>query len=176
MVLQLESFIRQKSLPAKLHLRKKIERRCFQGEHIGGKRWKCKRIELNALAKSPDRFIEWIEAKLQQHGLDRRLVPPDRYITKHAVDRRRERLREQVSECVASALYLEALEEGIVDGLLSRISLDGVADDLKAWAPKLESGRWCNRVDRFVDRLVAGLGDEIHTATVAAIKKMEFPE
>jgi len=172
--LRTESFIRQKALPAKLRL-DKTERRCFHGEQLGAKRWKCDRIELNALAKSPDRFIGWIEDKLQQHGLDRKLLPPEQVVEKHAVDRRAERLRERVSECVASILDLEALEAGIVDRLLPQVSLDGVADDLRAWAPRLEPGRWCGRVNRLVDRSVADLEDEIRAAAVAAVNDMELP-
>lgn len=170
-----ESFIREKALPSKLRLND-LERRYFQGERLSAKRWECQRVELNALSKSPDRFVGWIEDKLHEYGLDRKLLPPRKQVREHAVGRRANQLRDRVSREVASILDLESLEAEVVDCILPKVRLDRVPDDLEKWAAKLQPGRWCDQIDQHVDRLVAELDDEVHEAAVEAVKGMEAPK
>ena len=78
MGLQTEFFYRKNALPSAITL-SETERQYFTGQEVSpvnGKRtWKAERIELNALAKDPDRFIAWIEGKLQGLGLAKKLLP-----------------------------------------------------------------------------------------------------
>src|SRR5262249_27238796 len=93
MDLATEEFVRKKALPQGLVLNR-TEREYFDGTPDGGTykggKWvqyyRCRRIELNALAADPDRFIEYVERKLEQHGCAKKLVPPVKVINGMAVE------------------------------------------------------------------------------------------
>ncbi|MFH1921737.1 MAG: ATP-binding protein [Planctomycetota bacterium] len=103
--------IRKKAIPKKLLL-DETETEYFRGERISNKRWKAQRVELNALAANPDRFIAWVEGKLEEHGLARKLIPPAKAIKEHAVQQREEELRQRVHDRFVDALSLDTMELG----------------------------------------------------------------
>ncbi|MFH1268522.1 MAG: ATP-binding protein [Planctomycetota bacterium] len=167
-----ETFTRKKAIPKKLRLNE-VETEHFRGERIGNKRWKAQRVELNALAADPDRFIAWVEGKLEEHGLARKLIPPAKAIKEHVAEQREAELRQRVHDCFVDVLRLNTMEARVVDRMRRRVSLGGVPEAVKTWGQKLQHGRWCNEVDRVVDRRVDDVDDEIHEAVEDAISEME---
>jgi hypothetical protein len=75
----------QMDLPAEQFSRRNEPRR--SGWDGGGER-----VELNALATDPGRFIEWLEGKFEEHALKSKLIPEKDAIIEHAEQTRTKRL------------------------------------------------------------------------------------
>ncbi len=166
-----ETFTRKKSLPKGLKLTDE-ERRYFEGTEQsvtgkGGKRvtrWvDCQRVELNALSAYPDRFIEWLENKLQSHGVTQKLIPPDEVIATEAERTRRQEIREEAERRLLSRLDVEAFTQRVCDRLVDRVDIDHATPSLKDWQKTLTTDRWLTELHRLVDREVDKITGDIDT-------------
>ena len=139
--LETETFTRKKALPSALKLTD-IEREYFTGTAVQYERnskprtrWEnCRRVELNALAAFPDRFVEFVESKLERAGASRKLIPKSQVC--HAyLD---EQLRQLIEGYVRSELESELALNSLVADVTSELDVEGpenprrlIADALK---------------------------------------------
>lgn len=91
------------------------------------------------------RFVEWVEAKLAQHGVAEKLVPP------MAVQRaEKTRLHnEQIAEALKESILSEAGFDDLLKDIQGELSLDD-GPDLASWAKDCPPEPWTEPVDRFV--------------------------
>jgi hypothetical protein len=137
-----EIFFRKKALPEKLlPLLNDVEREYFEGERIRDKLWKCRRIELNALAAVPERFIEYVENKLHEHQCDTKLVPQRKVINDFARGLREDLLHDAVREGLLSAIGEDVIHE-IVRVMRSHVPITSLPLELKRWALNLTPQSW----------------------------------
>ena len=123
--------------------------------------WKAERVELNALARDPDRFIEWVEQKLAEHGVAKKLVPPADVITRMARNKRSSLLQDRISEIVGEILNVDSIVATVVEDHLDDIPIEHVPDEVQAWSLKLRPERWTDHIQRLVEDAIYDLGDQI---------------
>jgi hypothetical protein len=83
------------------------------------------RVELNAMT-TPE-FIEWLDAKMEEHGVSGKLVPPDEVITADL----EERLAAKVRAAITERILREAGLENQVAEALAAIERPSAADLVK---------------------------------------------
>jgi hypothetical protein len=176
MGLEPEIFYRDKALPQGLVLND-LERECFEGEGTGGyvrgrPEYRCRRVELNDLASDPDRFIAYVERKLEEHGCARKLVPPPEVVLKHAKDWRGRLLGDAAREVLGELLNADRIVRKIVTGpLRERISIEGLPDMLQAWAGELAPEPWGQALEREVRRRMSAVGDELRAEVLTRLQE-----
>jgi len=179
MGLAVETFDRKKALPNKLELTE-LEREYFSGEArtVWGKHgqkthWvNCRRVELNALSADPHRFIAWVEATLQEHGVARKLVPPKKVIHSAARDQRDTMLKSAIRDAFHRHLDLDSLVATTAKTLGKQVDIRTLPEKLREWATKLEPISWRKHLESLVQGRVAQLADPITdmvTETLAGI-------
>lgn len=157
MELETETFIRNKSLPNGIEFTE-TERKLFSGvarEYSGsGKNGKpktqwvdCERVELNALAASPERFVAWVEKVLTEHGAAKKLVPPkDEVIT--AV---RQHYKEQRLEAIRHELLRQlGVEEtaSLLNESMAVSKFNGIVKKLAEWSADCPPESWQGFISR----------------------------
>lgn len=174
MGLATETFIRKKKLPQDLELTD-LEREFWEGEfcgyHKGKKKYKCRRIELNAMAANPDRFIAYVEQKLREHGLDKKVVPPDEVIDKRAERKIKDGITEHVLDDIGSMLDTGSIVSRIVKEFEKQVDVDDVPDGVEEWAGELKPKSWTTFVDDEVYDLVNEHDDTIRKMVRAELIK-----
>jgi hypothetical protein len=168
MGLPTETFSRKKALPSKLEL-SDLERKYFTGEArsvcVRGKyktHWvNCQRVELNALSADPHKFIAWVEAKLKQHGVAKKLIPPKKVIYATARDKRDELLTCALQDVIERQLDINNRVAEMAAKLGKQIDLKTLPADLKTWAAELRPESWRKYLESLVRKRVDELGDDI---------------
>jgi hypothetical protein len=167
-----EDFIRTKALPAGLELTD-LEREYFEGEFEGfqGKKklWRCRRVELNALAADPDRFLAYVEEKLAQHGCARKLLPRPKVIRREAKELLLQYLNQAARAQVNELLNVDALVNDLADSLAGVVSLHGIPAAMDRWARGLGPEWWKAQVEGQVQELVHGVADEMRRQALVRI-------
>lgn len=122
MGLETEEFTRHQDIPqaVKDNL-SPLEQDWFIGRRAGKNSWICKRVELNAM--SAPQLIQYIEAKLAQHGATAKVLPPAEVVAARAADLYRARAAE-----IAERRVMEMLD---VASLVAR------ALEAAGWPPEL---------------------------------------
>jgi hypothetical protein len=92
------------------------------------------RVEINALAADPRRFIEWIEGKLEEHGLKKKLIPGRDAIIEHAEEAVTEKLTEAIKGHVEELVDMDAIIQTLIDKYKSKIKIKGLPRKLVTWA------------------------------------------
>ena len=165
MGLPTETFPRSKALPRDLELTD-LEREYFTGEPRftgDNKRYwvNCQRVELNALSAKPHKFVEYVEAKLEEHGCASKLVPPKKDIEKAARKQRDDILGLRIQEEVNAQLDTEALIQRVTRSLKAQVQTKGIPAKLKTWAQDLPPDWWKDYVRSLVRDSVGELQDAI---------------
>jgi len=156
MGLETETFTRFKRLQKNIAFTKKElelfggeQRRCLTKKGKEGWQWTgCQRVELNALSADPQRFVDWVESKLVQHGAAKKLVPSGKVIVSKVESLYRESRLQQIREAVTSRLDIDAIVNEI-DKALPNPKFTGVSDSLKKWGRLLKPETWtavCNAI------------------------------
>lgn len=164
MGLPTETFTRHNALPERLKF-SDTARKMFTGTRSSmtsgsGKQvsqWvNCQRVELNALAADPERFVDWVEAKLAQHGVTEKLVPSVEVQRAEQKRLHSEQIADELRGSILSAIGFEGMLRDIQDEL----SLDD-GPDLAAWAIDCPPEPWTKPVNRFVTEQVEEAKDRI---------------
>ena len=163
-----EFFVRDRALPSGLELTD-LEREYFEGERDGyrlrrGKQvllWRCRRVELNDLASNPRRFIDYVERKLQELGLARKLVPPGKVVLKTAQELRSQILREQAHEALSEHLDLDDLATAIAKDLAKKFPVKSLPELLLEWAAQLKPQPWKDQLRSMIVERVEERKDEV---------------
>jgi hypothetical protein len=175
-----ETFERSKELPRELEL-SDLEREYFTGiarkviDRSGNRTTKwigCQRVELNALSSNPRVFVDWLEHKLKERGVYKKLVPPNDAIREQVADRSRVLLREHVQRRVDEALNVDAIIEEVCERIGDGVKVRGPVKSVKNWAKDITPRHWTHHVDDRVTEAVTSLDDKIITAVADEIKKM----
>lgn len=121
-----------------------LEREYFTGEtnDIRGRngKWKtqwvnCRRVELNALSADPHRSVVWVESKLVQHGMAKRLIPPDSVLDNHTRDRREALLDTHILKAIEAAFDIDAKVDAVVSEIVGKVGIESIPEDLvEKWA------------------------------------------
>jgi hypothetical protein len=180
--LEPEIFYRTRALPEGLELNE-LEREFFQGEFErfgkkGKKVYRCRRVELNALAADPDRFIAYVHRKLEQLGCARKLIPPAEVVRSRATARRDEALLAAARKVVCAQLGVDAIATTVADELRNALPVKDLPKFLSRWARQPKPESWAEVADREVEARVAGLAEQLERAanvkTGAARKALGF--
>jgi hypothetical protein len=178
MGLPTEEFHPHKELPHGLKL-SALERKMFTGTlkyhtNDSGKKsrqWiNCERVELNAIAVYPDRFIGWVERKLDQHGANRKLIPDKKTILKTAKQQYNDYLHDTIHRELLSLLCVAERTKQIAREF-GKPKFNELTQSLAQWATELptESWRRCCEVEaqgqviESYDRLIQIINHHIPT-------------
>jgi hypothetical protein len=163
-------FVRDKARPPGLVLND-IERAYFDGKPDGvregraGSRdkqlYRCRRVELNALAADPDRFIRYVEEKLRQHGCAEKLVPPASVVLERAAALRAKLLEEIVRAKLAEQLNTDSLAADLARKYAERVSVEDTPKVLAEWAGRLEPVSWDDCLHGEIDGQVRAVADAL---------------
>jgi DNA topoisomerase 6 subunit A-like protein len=141
-----ETYVRSSTIPEQLMpLLNEPEREWFVGEYLGttGKkhRYSSKRFELDDLT-APE-VIEHIESRLEELGVEPKVIPPDEVLAEQGKDLYREKARAWVDEVVAEVLATDELKDKMAKEFEDRFKLQGARawietefdkrDDSKSW-------------------------------------------
>jgi DNA topoisomerase VI subunit B len=137
MGLPTETFVRKTALPRSLKLTE-TERKHFEGRRSGHKSWICERVELNALR--PSQRLEYVEAKLNEHGATAKVIPPASVVTKAAEAEATAASRDTIREHLEDLLNFDALASTLASRLLQE-TVRGITPDTIAEALERERGR-----------------------------------
>ncbi len=119
-----EEFIRSSALPAGLEptlAEGSIERKWFVGEHINGKKYKCKRVELDDMT-APE-AIEHIETQLREKGVRPKVIPPDDALGGLAEEMYREEHDARI-DAMVKEMFLEELKAELAEEFKEHFELD----------------------------------------------------
>ncbi len=178
MGLETEFFTRKKEMPSGLEL-DELELEYFTGNAVmvkdrNGKEkpnWvKCRRIELNALSADPKVFVDWVEAKLQEHGVAKKLVPPVEVITAQATHDRNEKMRATIRKTIERKLDIESKIDRIVNDLESRIDEQAIPAKVAKWAETITPRHWKHCVNDLVSEAVRDIQPDITNAVSEAFE------
>lgn len=174
MGLQGETFTRKKNLPAKLVLNE-LEQCHFGGTEVevnGKPVWKdCKRVELNALAADPDRFISFIERKLRLHKAHGKLVPPKTVIKRYAAQTRASSLERAIDEMIRAELDIQAMTVELVKVYKPDVAIEGLPKKVRSWARGRRPEPWTACVEGAVNDRVEALWKQLLAAVRARIAR-----
>lgn len=173
MGLATETFVRKKALPKNLELTK-LEREYFTGKSFtlkdDKKAWRAQRVELNALSCDPAKFCQWVESKLHQFGITKKLVPGNSVVSQTAEVVRDVLATRRVIEFLRRMLDFEEMARCVVEQVRDRVSLDGIRDELVKWAAGLPAAGWRGQLDYIVNARVDGIAEEIERLAHEQIK------
>jgi hypothetical protein len=177
MGLEPETFFRKNALPQDLELTD-LEREMWEGEishyeRRGGKDkpvFRSKRVELAALAMFPDRFLDYIDRKLEENGCKKKLVPPDDVVQLRAQGERDMHLRSAVGEATREKLQIDQITDAVTGQLLNSVDCSGLPQVLKKWARKLSTDAWDKIVRLTIGQRIGEIDAEIEKAIEEAIK------
>jgi hypothetical protein len=171
--LDTEEFVRDKALPQGLELNE-VERRYFEGrpegQRHGRTQYRCRRVELNALAADPDRFIRYVEDKLRAHGCAAKLVPPAQVVLTEAELRRDELLQKMARDKVTELLNASGLAADLARLFAAKLTVHDLPDLLAEWAAGLVPESWVNRLRREIQVRVQALTGELGGEVLASIR------
>jgi len=143
--LDTEEFIRDRELPQGLEFNE-IERRYFEGVPCGWKKgrrlYRCQRVELNALASDPERFIQFVERKLAQHDGATKLVPPKKVMMEQAQLLVGGLIKDGVQKQLAELLHEDAIVGAATEKFARRIVGKDLPKEIADWATLLEAKSW----------------------------------
>ena len=128
------------------------------------------RVEINALAADPQRFIEWLEGKLEEHGLKRKLIPKQDAIIEHAEEAITKKLTESIKRHVEELIDLDAITETLIDEYKPKIKAKGLPRKLATWGKKLEPKPWRDHADGIVAELIGKVDDKLEAAVNDALQ------
>ena len=129
------------------------------------------RVEINALAADPQRFIEWLEGKLEEHGLKRKLIPEQDAIFEHAEEAITKKLTETIRGHVEELVDLDAITEALIDEYKPKIKVKGLPRKLATWGKKLEPKPWRDHADGIVAGLIGKFDDKLEAAVNDAVQE-----
>ncbi len=129
------------------------------------------RVELNALAADPDQFMKWLEQKLEEHGLKKKLIPDKDAIIKHAEETRDKRLTDAIEDHVKEMIDLDGITAELVDQFKEKIKLGKVPSNVTKWGEKLEAKPWRDYVNDLVGKRVNKIDEEIDEVVGNALSK-----
>jgi hypothetical protein len=174
MGLPTEDFTRDRALPQGLELTK-LEREYFEGEPCGwkGRRrlYRCRRVELNALAADPDRFLAFVEDKLRQHGLDKKLVPPRKVVAGEVRALVTQFVGDAARTKVLDLLDVDSLVERVVGDVMKRVKVKDLPKLLKRWATDRKPQRWDHYLAARVAERVRALDEELEESARARVRR-----
>ncbi len=125
MGLQTETFIRKKALPSRLNL-SDIEKEYFIGEYLSNKKWKCKRIELNAL--TAPQLIKYIEDKLDEAGASGKVIPPDEKLEEFSEEFYKNEINNWVDDAIAQIMSIDDIKYSIASEFMDSFHLEGTKE------------------------------------------------
>lgn len=169
MGLAVETFERKNAFPKGVKFNK-VDLEYFSGEprryqsKSGKLRFKhvnCKRVELNALSANPQAFVAWVESKLQDHGVAKKLVPPSKVIESRAEEELTKALEDRVRDRFEAAINLDSSVDSAVEKLLPLLDVSGAVDAVTKWASEVKPKPWTTCVDGYVRQAVFGLDAKI---------------
>jgi DNA topoisomerase VI subunit A len=172
-----ETFDRTKKMPKGLKLTD-AELKYFKGiPETYTKRGKervrymnCRRVELNALSVNIDRFIAWIEGKLRQHGVAKKLVPDEHVVRSYGTNCAAHRLESAVRRQIERKLDLAEIARFVTASLADRVKIEDASASLAKWSVDAPPEPWTDCVMRLADEAVASIDDEIATAVTKALE------
>lgn len=176
MGLAVEMFVRKKALPNGLEF-SDTELEYFEGRpiEVDGKNGRpkvqyvdCRRVELNALSSNPPRFIEWIESKLELHGVAKKLVPPKNVIKERSRQKRDEILTNHIWNEFIKKFEIENKVEQIANKIVRKIKISSICDNVIDWAKDPKPEHWTQCVD---DKVTHAVG-QVHDAIRLEIARM----
>lgn len=127
---------------------------------------------MNDLAKDPERFIEFVENKIQQHGMAKKLVPPAAVVKSEARDIADAELGERVQAAVENMIDLDGIKSTVIDKQSKKIGFSKVPKLLKDWAKKMEPISWRAHVEHLMTAKVDEIDDELTEAVEAEMQKV----
>jgi len=146
--LEPEEFIRSSALPVGLDATLEegsLEREWFVGEHIRGKQYRCKRVELDDM--SAPETIEHIETQLREKGVRPKVIPPDEVLAQKRVQIYRAELGGWVDKIIAKMLDTADLKAKMAEEFEECFKLQGARawietgfkrDDTQSWRDALK--------------------------------------
>jgi hypothetical protein len=158
MGLEPEVFHRDRALPQGLELNAQ-EREHFHGRHVSynaNRRpvYECRRVELNDLASDPDRFIEWVESKLEEHGCTNKLVPPRKIVLEVAKSVLRQRVESSVRANLSIILRVDQMAKDVSDSLCKKINVKDMPNALADWAEEPKPEAWGDALGQIIDNQI----------------------
>lgn len=135
------------------------------------KKWvECRRVELNAISANPERFVEWVEGKLQTHGCALKLVPDRSTVISEALAEFKVSLENEVRKQVNLKLKVDDLVRAAISDV-QLPSFTRVPTNLKKWAKSLQPDSWRSVVADIAERKIESNAAEISGAVQSAIKR-----
>jgi DNA topoisomerase VI subunit B len=157
MGLDLEVFHRVQGLPKRIEMTD-TERLHWEGEYSGEKdgkkQYRCQRIELNALAATPQDFIDFVEAKLELHGLTKNLVPPDDVVLSAANDAVRSAARHQARNIIEEMIDIESLLGRAVEEIDGLANCSTIQSNVSDWGAEAAPESWRDVTTREAEQQV----------------------
>jgi hypothetical protein len=172
--LSAETFVRKNALPQGLSLNTE-EQEYFRGVphgwHKRRQTYKCRRVELNALAADPDRFIAYVERKLQENGCARKLVPPKKVLHEKAKSLRTGMIEDRARQEIMNLLGVDEVVRDLAKSLVKRVAIKDLPRLLGKWAEKLEPESWEKHLRHQLGERVSSLTTELHELTSETIRE-----
>jgi hypothetical protein len=126
----------------------------FSGYKKGKKKYRCHRIELNALATTPQSFIDYVEGKLELHGLTKNLVPPEQVVLAAAHGEVRSTARQSARDTIEQILDLESLLGRVAGMVESRVDYSAVQTGVSNWGHVAAAESWRDVTAREAEKQV----------------------
>jgi hypothetical protein len=169
-----EVFIRKNALPQGLILNE-LERKYFEGVkhgwHGGRPTFRCQRVELNALAADPDRFIRYVEDKLQEHGCGK-LVPPKKVVTQTARAALTSLLESVAMQEILKAIGVEKVIAELVEKYGDRVTVKDLHSVLTEWGKGREPDSWTSHLEKELLKRVQAIASEVSEGAAAKARAM----
>jgi hypothetical protein len=174
MGLPTEEFTRDRALPRELEF-DALERQHFEGRPCSwkGRRqvYRCQRVELNALASDPDRFLEYVEDKLRQHGCAQKLVPPRNVVVDKARALRMHLVGEAARAKILELLHVDSLVTSLANDLVKRVEVKDLPSLLKHWAEARAPYRWEAYLQQQLQERISSLGTDMGRGAAAKVRE-----
>ena len=117
--------------------------------------YECRRVELNGLASDPDRFIAWVESKLEDYDCNNKLVPPRKINLEKGKSVLGERVENTVRGDLSLLLQLEEMVKEVTKSVRRKISVKDIPAALADWAEELKPEAWGSALEQMVANRVA---------------------
>jgi hypothetical protein len=164
MELDVEEFVRDRSLPQALEL-DDLEREYFEGNPG-------RRIELNSLAADPDKFIQYIEQKLDEHGCAEKLVPPPKVLIDRAMALRIDLLQEAARRKLAELLNEDVLVRAVGQQLAGKVLVKDMPRVLTDWARELAPQSWDDYLEKQIKERTDALAQELNENVLTKVREI----
>lgn len=113
------------------------------------------RYELNAM--TTPQFLQWIEAKMAEHGGEQKVIPPADVIAKEAAIKLKVSLKEQITERILREAKLdEQVEKAVADTPLEEVT----ADHIREWLEDNAEQNWRDYLDEVVTGATSKEGED----------------